>query len=195
MSTTTWNDVSENEYSGSPNPVFIIIPLMLIVGLVLGVVWYFMSLQTVEAVFTGDYIIEGYVELTPAEIRIIEIVSGHAWVRHSATEVNKAFECIGKYGTSKSFKTFGFKGSKGEFIPTNLWMCLDKDTSDWYAVITTIFEKVGQNKVARLVTAYRVSQDLFPTIDDYIGHITTKWGAVVLNYAINAEKIYLQPFK
>lgn len=190
MSTTTWNDASD-----SPNPIKFIVPIVLVLALGLGVVLYFMSKQTVSVAFTGDYVIDGYYDLTPAQIRIIEVVSGHAWVRHSAGEVNKAFECIGKYGTTKSFKTFGFKGSKGEFIPTNLWMCFDKDSGEWYTVITTVFEKIGQNKVARLVTAYRVAHEIFPTIDSYIEHITNKWGAVILNYAINAEKLYIQPFK
>lgn len=193
MATSTWNDM--NEGSSNNNPAKIIVPVVLFLAVISGFVWYFMSLQTVNTTLAEDYVIEDYVDLTPAQIRIIEIVSGHAFLKHSASEVNGAFECIGKYGTSKAFKTFGFKGSKGEFIPTNLWMCFNKETGDWYTVITTVFEKVGQNKVARLVTAYKISDLIFPNIESYIEHITNKWGAVILNYAINAERIYLQFFK
>ncbi len=195
MSTTTWNDVSEVENTPNNNPIKVIVPIVIICAVILGFSLYFIGQQTVNVAFTGDYIVDGYVDLTPAQIRIIEVVSGHAWVRHSAGEVNSAFECLGKYGSTKSFKTFGFKGSKGEFIPTNLWLCFDKDSGEWYTIITTVFEKVGQNKVAKLVTCYRIAKEIFPTIDDYVEHITNKWGAVILNYAINAEKIYLQPFK
>jgi len=185
-----WEDVSEE--TPRNNPAKIVIPIALIVALIVGVLLYFMSQQNmIETTFTGNYIIEGYYDLTPAQIRIIEIISGHAW--NHGSEPNEAFDCLGKYGSTKTFKTFGFKGSNGNFIPTNLWMCFDKVNNEWYSVVTTVFEKVGENKVARLITAYRISRDIFPTIGDYIANITTRWGAVVVNYAINAEKIYIQP--
>ena len=72
-----------------------------------------------------------------------------------------------------------------------MWMCFDG--FDWYAIVTTVFEKVGGDKVARLVTAYKVSKDLFPTIDDFFKYIGDKWGAVAITYSIEAGKIFLQP--
>lgn len=131
-----------------------------------------------------------YDDLGIQEIRVIEVVSGHAWQNHG-TEVNSAFDCLGKNGSTKSFKTFGFTDKFGRNVPTNMWMCFDG--FDWYAIVTTVFEKVGADKVARLVTAYRVSKDLFPTIDDFFRYVGDKWGAVSINYSIEAGKIFLQP--
>lgn len=128
--------------------------------------------------------------LTAEQIRIIEVVSGHAWLNHG-TGVNSAFDCLGKNGSTHSFKTFGFKNKDGSDIPTNLWLCFDGN--DWYAIVTTFFEKVAGNKVARLVTSYKVSKDLFPQISDYINYIASKWGAVEIAYKINSGDIFLQP--
>ncbi len=189
MSTTTWNDSSEG-YSNN-NPVKIVIPIAICVILILGVFLYFVGQQNVTENFTGDYIVNGYYDLSPSQIRVIEIVSGHAWGH--GLEVNQAFDCLGRKGSTKSFKTTGFKDNiTNRDIPTNLWLCQDDDGS-WYAVVTTVFEKIKENKVARLITAYRVSTDLFPTINDYINHIVEKWGAIGINYALNSEKIFLQP--
>lgn len=135
-------------------------------------------------------IVTPYEDLSVQEIRVIEVVSGHAWQNHGV-EVNSAFDCLGKNGSTKSFKTFGFTDKFGKNIPTNMWMCFDG--FDWYAIVTTVFEKIGGDKVARLVTAYKVSKDLFPTIDDFFKYIGEKWGAVAITYSIEAGKIFLQP--
>ncbi len=192
MSTTTWTDISEVENTPNNNPIKIIVPIALVLAVILGFVLYFISQQTVDVAFTGDYIVDSYVDLTPVQIRIIEVVSGHAWQQHGQ-QVTQAFDCLGRKGSTKSFKTKGFEDLKtNKTIPTNLWMCLDDDGS-WYAVVTTIFEKVSGNKVARLVTAYKISTDMFPTINDYIDHIISKWGAIGISYMLNAEKFFLQP--
>lgn len=128
--------------------------------------------------------------LSVSEMRIIEVISGHAWSQHGA-EVNAAFNCMGKNGTTKSFKTTGFINSNGKSIPTNLWMCYDG--KDWYSIVTTVFERVGNDKIARLVTAYKIAKDLFPTIDDYIAYIVQKWGAFEIKYIIEAGEIFLNP--
>jgi len=84
-----------------------------------------------------------------------------------------------------------FTDKYGNKIPTNLWLC--NEGGDWYAIVTTIFEKVGNDKVARLVTAYKVSKDLFPTIDKYLEYLTANWGAKLIDYSINAGQIFIQP--
>jgi hypothetical protein len=140
---------------------------------------------------SGGFVIENSVEDYSYDARIIEVVSGHAWANHGLA-VNDAFKCLNNNGSTMSFKTFGFKdGYTGKDIPTNLWLC--KNGDDWYAIVTTIFEKVGGNKIAKLVTAYKVSKDIFPTIESYITHITNKWGAIKISYAIEAGNIFLQP--
>lgn len=127
--------------------------------------------------------------LEPAEIRIIELVSGHAWQNHG-TEVNEAFRCAGKNGITRSFKTFGFF-KEGNYIPTNVWLCFDG--KEWFAIVTTIFETIGNDKVARLVTAYKVTKDIFPTIVEYVKYISEKWGAKEIKYIIEAGEFYLRP--
>ncbi len=130
------------------------------------------------------------------EIRIIEVVSGHAWQNHGA-EVTAAIRCLSNNGTWKSFRTNGFTDIGGKNVPTNLWMCQDGDK--FYAIVTTIFEKIHANfsepaYSARLVTAYLISKDVFPTVNDFIQLITDKWGAREIAYAIQAgEQILLQP--
>jgi hypothetical protein len=124
------------------------------------------------------------------EARIFEVYSGHAWQQHG-DEVNKAFRCLSDKGSSMSFKTFGFKDSFGNVIPTNVWLCFDG--TDWYAIVSTVFEKVGGNHVARLVTAYKVSKDLFPNIADYVKYLGSNWGARQINYIIEAGTILISP--
>jgi len=168
------------------NP-FTIFPILIIVLLVIAGAVYAMSLPA-QSGATSLYAYEG---LTAYEIRIIEVVSGHAWQQHGV-QVNSAFNCLGKNGSTKAFKTFGFSDTKSnKQIPTTLFLCQDVD--GWYAIVTTIFEKVGNDKIARLVTAYKISTEIFPTIDDYIQHIASKWGAIAINYTINAEQIFIQP--
>ena len=174
----------ETTYLSHKNP-FSIFPILLIGIFSIGLFLYFTSISS-QSISLYSY--EG---LGQAEIRIIEILSGHAWQNHG-TQVNSAFDCLGKNGSTRAFKTFGFTDSKsGKLIPTNLWMCQDVD--GWYAVVTTVFEKVGNDKVARLVTAYKISSEIFPTIDDYIQHIVSKWGAVAISYSISAGQIFIQP--
>lgn len=129
--------------------------------------------------------------LTANEARIIEIVSGHAWQNHG-DEVNNAIKCLSNNGTWKSFKTSGFVDDGGKQVDANLWICFDG--SDYFAVVTTRFIKEGGNQIARLVTAYRIAKDVFPTIEDFISYIATKWSAYEINYVIRAgEQIFLSP--
>jgi hypothetical protein len=131
--------------------------------------------------------------LTSQELRIIQVVNGHAWLRHS-TEANAAFRCLDNHGTWKSYRTYGFKNADDTPVSTNLWLCKDDDGS-FYAIITTFFEKIGGNTVARLITAYKVSVDLFPTIQDFISYIVLKWGAREIPYVISQGETILEPFK
>jgi hypothetical protein len=64
---------------------------------------------------------------------------------------------------------------------------------DWFAMVTTTFNKIGQDKVAILLTAYKVIGTKFSTIEEYIRYLESKWGAVSINYAIEAERILLDP--
>jgi hypothetical protein len=138
-----------------------------------------------------SYVVE-QVSLTSSEMRIIELYSGHAWQNHGE-EVNTAFRCLEDNGTWKSFITRGFKNDKGEDIPTNVWICKDKN-NDFYAIVTTTFQKIGRDQVARLVTAYKIAKDVFPLIDDFTTYISQKWGAREINYVIQSgAKIFLQP--
>ena len=92
--------------------------------------------------------------------------------------------------TLKSFKTSGFTDSNGKQIDANLWIC--SDGNDYFAVVTTRFIKDGGNQIARLVTAYKVAKDVFPTIEDFITYIATKWNAYEISYVIKAgEQIFL----
>lgn len=125
------------------------------------------------------------------DARIFEVYSGHAWQEHGQ-EVNAAFRCLGDNGSSKAFKTTGFTDPlRGGNIPTNVWLCFDG--VDWYAIVSTAFEKVGGNHIARLVTAYKVSKELFPTIADYTSYLISKWGAREIAYMIEAGHILLSP--
>ncbi len=141
MSTTTWNDINDaNENSSFPNPVKIIVPIVIFCALILGIILYFMSQQTVKIV-SENIILSDYRDLTPSEIRIIEIHGGHAFDKHGRN-ASKALDCLGRKGSTKSFKTTGFQDVKtNKSVPTNLWLCLDDDGS-WYTVVTTISDRV-----------------------------------------------------
>lgn len=166
---------------------FPIVPIIVVFTLL---VILFATLNIVGSGTSSTIAIESYGALTPEEIRIIEVVSGHAWQQHG-TQVNSALDCLGKKGSTRSFKTSGFVGQNGNQVPTNVWLCFDG--FDWYAVVTTIFENVGADKVARLVTAYKISKDLFPTLDDYLSYLKVQWYAREITYAISAGQIFLQP--
>jgi hypothetical protein len=121
---------------------------------------------------------------------IVEVVNGHAWVRHGV-EVNAAFRCLNNNGSARSFKTFGMVDETGKPLSTNLWLC--QDGNDWYAIITTTLEKVGGNRIGRLITAYLVDKIKFPTIDSFITAITDQWRAISINFIIEAGSVFLQP--
>jgi hypothetical protein len=121
---------------------------------------------------------------------IVEVVNNHAWERHG-TQVNAAFKCLNDNGSAKAFKTFGMRDGNGNPIPTNLWLC--KDGDDWYAIITTTLEKVGGNRIGRLVTAYLVDKTKFATIDAFITAITNEWRAIPISFIIEAGSVFLQP--
>lgn len=191
MSTITWNDVKSED--SSPNLVKIIIPIGVICALFLGFVLYFMNLQTMKTIPANSYVISGNYDLTPAQIRIIEVVSGHAWESHGLN-ASKALDCLGRLGSKKSLKTTGFADTKtNKPIPTFAWLCQDIDNS-WYAIITTEFiQDISKNNVARLITAYKISRDLFPEIGDYLMYLGEKWGASYISKIIGAGQIYIQP--
>ena len=132
-------------------------------------------------------------DLTYDQMRIIEIVSGHAWENHG-DEVNKAIKCLRNNGTLKSFKTSGFADPlTNSFLKTNLWICQDND-GKLYSIVTTAFEKVGGNQIARLITAYEIAKDIFPTLDDFVTYIADKWQAIAITYLIPAgQDIFLSP--
>lgn len=180
MQTTTFQS---NESTSS----FKFIPFILVL---VGTLVVYILVSSLIGRNSGRSIVQEVEIPTVEEIRIIEIYSGHAWQQHGA-EVNTAFRCLQDKGSTKSFKTFGFKDASGSNIPTSVFLCFDG--VDWYAVVTTAFQKVGADKIARLVTAYKVSKDLFPKIENYIDYIARNWNAVEIKYVIEAGQILLQP--
>lgn len=145
---------------------------------------------TIPSSSGGMITIEQDASLLVANATIIEVVSGHAWEGHG-TEVNDAFRCLNDKGSTMSFKTFGFKDSQGRDLFTNLWLCQDGDK--WYAIITTTLNKVGGNRIGRLITAYLIDKNLFPVIDDFLALIKDKWNAVQINFVIEAGTVFLSP--
>lgn len=151
------------------------------------------TLQYGGALSISPILDESASNITAQELRVIQLVNGHAFIEH-AGEVNSAFRCLDKHGTWKSFKTYGFKNPDGSPVPTNLWICKDDD-GKFYAIVTTVFEKISGNTVARLVTAYKIAEDLFPTINDFISYIGLKWAAREIPYIISMGETILEPFK
>ena len=121
---------------------------------------------------------------------ILDVVSGHAWQNHG-TDVNDAIKCLNNHGSTRSFQTFGFKDDLGRPIRTNLWLC--KEGDDWFAIVTTTLEKIGGNRIGRLITAYVVDKEHFFLIEDFIKKIITKWGAKEISFMIEAGSVFLQP--
>lgn len=168
------------------NPFGFLFTIVLIAGVLFGSFIYMTSKNNSSE--KSSYSLTTY-ELNADQARIIEIVSGHAWANHGE-EVNAAIKCLSDKGTWKSFRTNGFTEKDGKIVPTNLWICKVGDT--FYAIITTAFEKNGINQIARLVTAYKIASDVFPTIDDFINYIVQKWDAQEINYIIQAgQDFYL----
>jgi len=129
-------------------------------------------------------------ELLVANATIIEVVSGHAWQEHG-TEVNDAIRCLNNKGSSMSFKTFGFKDWSGKDLFTNLWLCQDGD--NWYAIVTTTLQKMGGNRVGKLVTAYLIDRKLFPNVGDFVLKVKELWGAIETSFRIEAGSVFLAP--
>lgn len=179
--------------AGSNQNIFSKILYVILLFVLIGVsIIYFTAGATFSTIKTPEYTLikdEEFATLTANQIRIIEIVSGHAW-KHG-TQVNYAIDCLENKGSSRSYKTTGILNKNNSLIPTNLWLCFDG--KDWYAIVTTYFEKIGGNKVARLVTAYLIDKNIFPSIEDYIAYVTLKWGATLIDYTIEAGNIILQP--
>jgi hypothetical protein len=121
---------------------------------------------------------------------ILEVISAHAWTNHG-TEVNAAIRCLNNNGSTMSFRTFGFTDKKGNPIKTNLWLC--REENDWFAIVTTSLEKVGGNRIGKLITAYLVDKKTFFIIDDFIAVIKDKWLAKEINFVIEAGSVFLQP--
>jgi hypothetical protein len=121
---------------------------------------------------------------------ILEVLSAHAWTNHG-TEVNAAIRCLNNHGSTKSFITFGFKDSNYRDIKTNLWLCQEGD--DWFAIVTSSLEKVGGNRIGRLITAYLVDKAKFLTIEDFITAVVAKWSAKEISFVIEAGSVFLQP--
>lgn len=121
---------------------------------------------------------------------ILDVLSGHAWQGHG-TEVNDAIRCLNNNGSTKSFQTFGFLDTNGKPIKTNMWLCRDGD--DWYAIVTTTLEKVGGNRIGRLITAYLVDKKKFLLIEEFIDKAKTLWGAREISFTIEAGNVFLAP--
>lgn len=180
MESTFSND---NDFSFSMNlkPIFLIVGVIIL----LASIFYFYLMQTSSAateVIDESYYFEYYDDLTPAQIKIIEVVSKHAYEKH-ADEVDKAFKCLKDNGSTKSFRTFGMKNKDGSDVPSISWLCFDG--KDWYSIVTTLFNKIGNDKVARLFTAYAVDKVDYPTIEKYIEYLSADWSAKLSNYVFN----------
>lgn len=173
----------QNRNSFNPLPIFVLMGIVVLVIV-------FVLPKAFQDVITPQYVLEQQEALTIEQIRILEVFSGHSWESHGK-DVNKVFNCFRDNGSTKSFKTSGFVGTRGEKVDTNLWLCFDG--KDWYALVTTAWGRVGGNQVARLITAYRIAKDIFPTLDDYIKYITEKWGAYPISYIIEAGQMLLEP--
>ena len=168
-------------------------PSTVVVILILTIVAILLSIMglSISSSQSSSSLLLSPMTLTANEARIIEVVSGHAWQNHGE-EVNDAIKCLSDNGTWKSFKTSGFIDERGNPVNSNLWICFNGD--DFFAIVTTRFIKEGGNQIARLVTAYKIAKDIFPTIDDFIQYISVKWGALEINYIIQSgEKIFLSP--
>jgi hypothetical protein len=129
-------------------------------------------------------------KLTAVNATIVEALNGHAWLKHGK-EVNDAFKCLNDNGSSRSFKTFGMVDEAGNPIPTNSWFCFNG--KDWYVIVTTTLEKVGGNRIGRLVTAYMIDKVKYPVIDSFIDYLKTSWRAIEINFIIEAGSVFLQP--
>lgn len=165
-----------------------LITLLVVLCLLSAGVFYLYS--TSQPSYQEQLVLTGYEAGSYAEARILEVVSNHAY-KHGA-EVNQALLCLQKYGSTKTFRTFGFfDKQRNGYIPTSVYLCLDQKTGMWYAVVTTFWEKINDIQTARLITAYKVVSDIFLNVDDYIAYIKTSWGAVLTNYVIEPGKILL----
>jgi hypothetical protein len=139
---------------------------------------------------TENIALQSYGELTLDQIRIINMVSNHAYKNHGEN-VDKALNCLNKNGSTRAFKSLKFIDSDGKILPTNTWLCLDG--KDWYIIITTIFEKIGGDKVARLVNAFELDTKIYPTIESYIQRLYTYWEAKDIDIVIKSGvKVFIK---
>ena len=182
MSITTWKNSSE--YSSSSNSVKAIMAIVIFCAIILGVRLYFINIQAVN--ITNILLIDNTL-ITSSEIRIFEMNGLHSLDKHGVKVFDAAIKCLSKYGSTKSFKTFGFKNNKEG--PRSTFLCFDIENNEWYGIVTTIFK----NKTATIVTVYNVSQKVYPTIENYFEYLKRDWGAIEINYIIEASKFIVKP--
>lgn len=165
-----------------------LIAMLLVLCLLSAGVFYLYN--TSQPSYQEQLVLTGYEAGSYAEARILEVVSNHAY-KHGA-EVNETINCIKKNSTWKTFQTYGFFDKvRNGYVPTSVYICLDPKTGVYYALVTTFWEKINGVQTARLITAYRIVSDIFPSVDDYIEYIKASWGARLINYTIEAGQILL----
>lgn len=192
MTQTVWEDNDAIESSSGGNGRKSLIPALVgVVGILAIVITSMWGINVPTVIQNVE--LETYNNLTVSQIKIIEMSSGHK-LQQTGEEVLAALACLGANGSTKTFKTYGFQDENGKFVETNVWLCMTTN-GDWYGIVTTLFKKIGENQVARLIAGYKVSTSLFPTIEDYIGYLTSRWGATATNFTLAAEKIFIKPLK
>lgn len=183
MTILTWNiDSDKNEYHNKNYFYKNTIIVLLLVFIVVELFYFFNIINSPSVTFlttnSSEYL---------SEIKTFEMNGLHALNKHGVISVDSALKCLSKYGTSKTFKTFGFRNKSAQ--PRTTFLCFDIENNQWYGIVTTGFK----NNVTTIVTIYDVAQKTFPTIEKYIEYLKNDWGAVEINYILNAGKYFVKP--
>jgi len=159
-----------------PKNIFIAFVISL---LTLGIGFYIFSQPDTVS---KQLVVSQYAELTAAQIETVNKHGNHAYVRHGVESV-LALKCLQEFGSFQSFDTFPDDNPDFNSIT---FLCKKPNQPDTNYVV--VLKKMADG-TWELITAYKVSKEIFPSIANYIGYLVEYWNATSSKVAIKAGEI------
>ena len=176
MNTSTW-DENRNNNDGNPKIKGLFIGVILVISIIIFSLFAINNMSIID----GE-------SLSSNSIKTFRMQDLHSIVKHGVDVVDSAVKCLTKYGSFKTFRTFGFKDNT--VPPRTSFLCVNLENNESYLIVTTGF----RNNVTTIVTIYDVVKKDHPTVDLYIEYLKRDWGAIELSYVFSPQKFIIQPF-
>lgn len=159
---------------------FPILPFILFVFGLLGFALWLVNTSFAES--TSQITVMKWAELTPLQIEIVNKSGNHAYVKHGI-EATLALKCLQEHGSKQSFDTF--PNEDPTFNSVTFLCNFPKQPDTNYAVVL----KKMMNGTWELITAYKVSKEIFPSLANYVGYLFEYWNASSSKIVIKAGEI------